>query len=140
MAETVRDAMTQNPVRLKRSATVTEAAEKMAERDIGAVLVEDDSGLVGMVTDRDITIRAVARGLDPNRTSLTEICSEQLFTVGPDDDLKQVIAVMRDKAVRRVPVVDRKGEAVGVLSLGDLARDREPESVLGQISAAPANH
>ena len=83
----------------------------MAERDIGTVLVEDDSGLVGMVTDRDIAIRAVARGLDPNLTSLTEICSEQLVTVGPDDDLKHVIAVMRDKAVRRVPVVDRNGRA-----------------------------
>jgi CBS domain-containing protein len=135
----VQEAMTKNPATLSRSATVAEAAQCMAERDIGTVLVEDASGLVGMVTDRDIVLRAVARGRDPEGTPLTEICSEPLMTVGPDEDVDRVIEIMREKAVRRVPVVDAKKQAVGILSLGDLARDRDPRSALGQISSAPPN-
>ena len=137
---TVREAMTKNPAKLSRSATVAEAAQCMAERDIGTVLVEDVSGLVGLVTDRDIVVRAIARGRDPEGTPLTEICSEPLMTVGPDEDVDRVIQIMREKAVRRVPVVDAGQRAVGILSLGDLARDRDPRSALGQISSAPPNH
>jgi CBS domain-containing protein len=136
----VQEAMTKNPAKLLRSATVAEAARCMVERDIGAVLVEDASGLVGMVTDRDIVVRAVARGRDPEGTPLTEICSEPLMTVGPDDDVDRVVEIMRERAVRRVPVVDAAQQAVGILSLGDLARDRDPRSALGQISSAPPNH
>ena len=135
----VKEAMTKNPVTLSRSATVAEAARCMAERDIGTVLVEDASGVVGLVTDRDIVLRAVARGRDPEGTPLTEICSEPLMTVGPDEDVDRVVEIMRERAVRRVPVVDA-GRAVGILSLGDLARDRDPRSALGQISSAPPNH
>jgi CBS domain-containing protein len=136
----VREAMTKNPAKLSRSATVAEAAQCMAERDIGAVLVEDASGVVGLVTDRDIVVRAIARGRDPEGTPLTEICSEPLMTVGPDEDVDRVIQIMQEKAVRRVPVVDAGHQAVGILSLGDLARDRDPRSALGQISSAPPNH
>lgn len=136
----VREAMTKDPAKLSRSATVAEAAQCMAERDIGTVLVEDVSGVVGMVTDRDIVVRAIARGRDPEGTPLTEICSEPLMTVGPDEDVDRVIQIMREKAVRRVPVVDAGQKAVGILSLGDLARDRDPRSALGQISSAPPNH
>jgi CBS domain-containing protein len=135
----VQEAMTKNPATLSRSATVAEAAQCMAERDIGTVLVEDVSGLVGLVTDRDIVLRAVARGRDPEGTPLTEICSEPLMTVGPDDDVDRVVEIMREKAVRRVPVVNAKKQAIGILSLGDLARDRDPRSALGQISSAPPN-
>jgi CBS domain-containing protein len=136
----VNEAMTKNPVTLSRSATVAEAAQCMAERDIGTVLVEDASGVVGLVTDRDIVLRAVARGRDPEGTPLTEICSEPLMTVGPDEDVDRVVEIMRERAVRRVPVVDAGRRAVGILSLGDLARDRDPRSALGQISSAPPNH
>ena len=137
---TVQEAMTKDPAKLSRSATVAEAAQCMAERDIGTVLVEDASGLVGMVTDRDIVVRAVARGRDPEGTPLTEICSEPLMTVSPDDDVDRVVEIMREKAVRRVPVVDARKQAVGILSLGDLARDRDPHSALGKISSAPPNN
>jgi CBS domain-containing protein len=138
MTEKVRDAMTPSPVSIERSATVTEAARCMADHDIGAVLVEENSALVGLVTDRDIAVRAVARGRDPNATPVTEICTEMPITVSPDDELDEVVAIMREKAVRRVPVVDGQ-RAVGILSLGDLAQRRDSQSALGQISSAPPN-
>jgi CBS domain-containing protein len=140
MGQQVRDAMTDNPVRLSGSATVTEAAKQMSKRDIGAVLVEDGSKLCGIVTDRDIAVRAVALGRDPASTTLAEICSAETITVSPDDDVDRVVEIMREKAVRRVPVVDASKRVVGILSLGDLARDRDPRSALGQISSAPPNN
>jgi len=136
MAKKVRDAMTENPVKCSSSAKAIDAAKHMAERDIGAVLVEDGAKLMGIVTDRDIVIRAVAQGRDPARTPLSEICTPGTITMSPEDDLDKAVEIMREKAVRRVPVVDGS-QCVGILSLGDLAREKDPRSALGQISAAP---
>jgi CBS domain-containing protein len=91
------------------------------------------------VTDRDITVRLVAQGRDPNTTQLADICSSELTTLSPDDDIERAIRVMSEKAIRRVPVVDSRNEAVGIVSLGDLALERDPRSVLGRISSAPPN-
>jgi CBS domain-containing protein len=91
------------------------------------------------VTDRDIAVRAVADGRDPERTPVSEICSKDLTTVSPEDDLDRAIQVMREKAIRRLLVVDNRNQTVGILSLGDLALERDARSVLGQISAAPPN-
>ncbi len=135
----VKDVMTTEPVKLPSSATISEAAEQMAERNIGAILVEDGAKLCGVVTDRDITVRTVAKGLDPKQVKLSDICSGSPVTVTPEEDVEKVIALMRDKAIRRVPVVDKNQRALGILSLGDLATDRDPRSVLGQISSAPPN-
>jgi signal-transduction protein with cAMP-binding, CBS, and nucleotidyltransferase domain len=139
MATKVSELMNKQPIKLPSSSPIIDAARKMAEAGIGAVLVEDGDKLCGVVTDRDITIRAVAKGRDPSNTKLSEICSNDLATVSEDDELDQALQVMRDKAVRRVVVTDRQHKALGVLSLGDLALERDPRSVLGQISAAPAN-
>jgi CBS domain-containing protein len=136
----VKDVMTPDPVQLPSSATTAEAAKQMAERNIGAILVHDGSKLCGVVTDRDITVRTVAKGLDPKSVKLSDICSGSPVTVSPDEDVEKVIALMREKAIRRVPVVDRGQHPVGILSLGDLASDRDPRSVLGQISSAPPTH
>ncbi len=141
MAEKVRDVMNRQPIRLQGSAPVIEAARQMQAANVGAVIVEDSSGEpCGIVTDRDITLRAVALGRDPATTPLSDVCSNGLTTLSPDDDLERAIQIMREKAVRRLLVVDPQNRAVGVLSLGDLAIARDSQSVLGQISAAPPNN
>ncbi len=138
MAQTVADVMTKNPVTLSGDSTVTDAARKMREADIGPVLVVDDDTIQGIVTDRDIVVRVVAEGKDPSKTPLESICSERLLTLAPESPVGAAIAMMKEKAIRRVPVV-KDGHAVGIVSLGDLAADREPKSALGKISEAPPN-
>jgi len=132
----VRDVMKKKPIRLASSSPVVDAAHQMMAADVGAVIVEDAGRICGIVTDRDIAVRAVAGGLNPETTPLSEICSKELATLSPDDDLERAAEVMRSKAVRRVPVVDVHGKALGIVSLGDLAVESDPLSVLGAISAA----
>lgn len=139
MAKRVRELMSKQPIKLQSSASVLEAARQMRSANVGAVIVEQDSKPCGIVTDRDITVRVVADGKDPTKTLLSDVCSKQLTQVSPDDDLDRAVQLMRDKAVRRVLVVDQQNRAIGILSLGDLAIERDSKSVLGQISAAPPN-
>ena len=91
-----------------------------------------------MVTDRDIVVRTVAERQDPTTTTLADICSHSLLTVTPTDSVEEAVRLMRTHAIRRVPVVDG-GQAVGLVSLGDLAVERDPGSALGEISGAPPN-
>jgi CBS domain-containing protein len=138
MAQRIRDVMTSDPIVCPATATLTDAAREMRDREIGDVLVERGGALCGVVTDRDIVIRAVATGADPNVTRLGDICSRELITLSPSDSIRDAVELMRKKAVRRLPVVD-KGAAVGIVSLGDLAVERDKDSVLSDISAAPPN-
>ncbi|MFH9434558.1 CBS domain-containing protein [Streptomyces rochei] len=139
MTRYVRDIMTGHPVTVEPLTSVTAVARVMRDRDLGAVLVTDGDELRGLVTDRDLVIRAVAEGGDPERTTVAGVCSdEELVTVGPDDELEHAVELMREHAVRRVPVVD-DGRPVGIVSLGDLALERDPESALGDISVARPN-
>jgi CBS domain-containing protein len=139
MAQKVRDVMTSDPVVCSATATLTDAAREMRDREIGDVLVERDGALCGVVTDRDIVIRAVAVGADPNVARLGDICTRELITVSPSDSVRDAVDLMRKNAVRRLPVVD-EGEAIGIVSLGDLAVERDPDSALSDISAAPPNN
>jgi CBS domain-containing protein len=139
MAKLVRDIMKTQPIRLQGSTPVIEAARQMFDANVGAVIVADDGKIAGIVTDRDITMRVVAQGRDPSTTSLAQICSCNVATLSPDDEIDRAVQVMRDNAIRRVPVVNSRNEAVGIVSLGDLALERDPRSALGQISAAPPN-
>lgn len=139
MAQTVRDVMTPAPVTLPKTATVTQAAIAMRDEAIGDVLVLRDAGVYGLVTDRDIVVRALAEGADPLKTTLGEICSESLATVSADDDASVAVEVMRLRAIRRIPVLE-DDRAVGIVSIGDLAQERDPESVLADISARPPNN
>jgi CBS domain-containing protein/rhodanese-related sulfurtransferase len=132
----LRELMSPHPIRLPSWAQVTEAARKMSDAHVGSIVVEDDGKLCGIVTDRDVTIRAVAQGLNPSTTTLGEICSTEVVTLSPDDDVERALEVMRERAVRRLLVVDG-GRAVGIVSLGDLAIERDARSVLGEISGAP---
>jgi CBS domain-containing protein len=136
MAQQIRELMTLNPVSMPGTASVQEAARAMRDHDIGDVIVIEHHQVCGIVTDRDIAVRIVAEAQDPATTTLADICSHALLTVTPTDSVEQAMRLMRLHAVRRLPVVEA-GEAVGIVSLGDLAIERDPKSVLGKISAAP---
>ncbi|GAA3166623.1 MULTISPECIES: CBS domain-containing protein [Streptomyces] len=138
MPQHVRDIMTGAPVTVGPYTSVAEVARVMRDRDLGSVLVTDGDRLRGLVTDRDLVVRSVARGGDPEETTVADACSEDLVTVGPDDDLDRAVRLMREHAVRRVPVVE-DGHPVGILSLGDAAMERDPDSALGDISVARPN-
>jgi CBS domain-containing protein len=138
MARKVSEVMTSLPVAVPSEASLVEAARFMREHGIGDVLVTDGGRLRGMLTDRDIVVRAVAAERDVARTPVADVCSREVVTVAPGDDVDAVVRLMRERAVRRVPVVDGD-RPVGVVSIGDMALERDSRSVLAQISAEPPN-
>ncbi len=138
MARKVSEIMTPEPVTLRSTQPVAEAARVMREHGIGNVLVIEGEQLKGMVTDRDIVVRAVADNRDPAITLVGEICSPELVTVAPGDDADAVVQRMREHAIRRVPVVE-DGLPVGILSIGDMALERDERSALADVSAQPPN-
>jgi CBS domain-containing protein len=97
--------------------------------------VVDEGRLRGVVTDRDLVVRVMAEGGAVGDRTVASACSDEPVTVAPDDDIDQVIGLMRERAVRRIPVVEH-GHPVGIVSLGDLAIERDPGSALGDISSA----
>jgi signal-transduction protein with cAMP-binding, CBS, and nucleotidyltransferase domain len=122
----------------RRRENVSEAARKMKQHDVGALVVVDDTDTVcGIVTDRDIAIRAVADGA--GSTALVgDIVSADIVTVSPEDTLRAAVQAMRERSIRRLPVVV-DGKPVGIVSMGDLAIERDPSSALAAVSSAPAN-
>ncbi len=135
---TAKDVMTASPLTLLASATIADAAKAMRDKDVGSIIVlEKDDTLCGIVTDRDIVVRAVANGAGVKST-LSEICSDDVVEASPDTPVDELVRMMSEKAIRRVPVLDH-GKVVGIVSIGDLAMSRDPDSCLGNISAAPAN-
>lgn len=138
MAQLVSDVMTRDPVTVERHESAAEAARRMAAADAGDVIVLDNGTVCGILTDRDIAIRLVARDKSPD-TPVAEIVSDdELVTVGPDTSISQAVQLIRGRAVRRLPVV-QQGRAVGVVSLGDLAIEEDPGSALADVSAAEGN-
>jgi CBS domain-containing protein len=135
----VRDIMTTSVVGLAAGATLVEAARDMRVFDIGDILVVDGDRVVGIVTDRDIVIRAIAADRDPAQTTVGEIASPDPIVIEPNQPAAEAVQMMRDHALRRLPVCE-DGHLVGVLSLGNLATERDPESALADISAAPPDH
>lgn len=140
MGQKVRDVMTKNPLTLPADATIVEAAISMRDADIGDVLVTKNGNgeLAGIVTDRDIVVRALAENMKPGQTKLDDILSGRLVTISPDEEVEDAVRVMREEKVRRIPVMEN-GRAIGLISLGDLAEARDPKSALGEISSAPPN-
>lgn len=138
MCPTVRDVMTADPVALESTASVVDAARQMKDNDIGDVIVVEDGRICGVVTDRDLVVRSLAEARDPEATTVGEVCSREVSTVSPEDDLRAAGDLMRDRAVRRMPVVE-EGRPIGIVSMGDLALERDPDSALGSISAASPN-
>jgi CBS domain-containing protein len=138
MPQSIREVMTPNPVTIPADMSAADAARLMRDRDIGDVLVMDQDRVMGIITDRDIVVRAVATGQDPANVKAGDICSKELHTVEHTATVEEVIKLMREKAVRRVPVMDGVCP-VGIVAIGDLAVERDRESALADISAAPPN-
>lgn len=124
MAQKVRDVMTTRPAAIQQRASVVEAARAMRDGDFGSIVVLKEPGgaVCGILTDRDIAVRVVAEGVDPRSVRLGDICDGEVVTVGPEEAVDKVAKLMRKKAIRRVPVVEG-GRLVGVVSLGDLAKE-----------------
>jgi CBS domain-containing protein len=139
MAQTIQEVMTTNPLTVDANATTTEIAQVMRDNDIGDVIVTRDGEVQGIVTDRDIVVRALADHPHPDEVNAGEIASRDLTFLHPTDSVSEAVQTLRDKAVRRLPVIDERGRPVGIVSLGDLAMERDPDSVLSDISAAPPN-
>jgi CBS domain-containing protein len=134
----VRDIMSAAPACMAPGDSVSAAARTMKRHGIGTVLVLTDGKLSGLVTDRDITVRVLAENRDPRTTRIGDICGGEPVVLGPDDDLSEASRLVRDHAVRRIPVL-RDGTPVGVVSVGDLALDRDATSALPVVSSAPRN-
>ncbi|MDG6109951.1 CBS domain-containing protein [Dactylosporangium aurantiacum] len=139
MNEQVKDIMTSGPVTIDVSESVAAAAELMREADVGALVVTDTSGVRGILTDRDVTVRVVAAGCDPATTAVGDVVAPDLVAVSPQDDLDTAVELMRTNALRRLPVLDGE-RLVGIVSLGDLAIERDATSALADISAQAPNH
>ena len=134
----VREYMATDLVSREHQESVRTAAQAMDQEDIGDVLVTDGGDLCGIVTDRDLVVRVLAEGGDADDVTLGDVCSHDLHTAGPDEDLQEVARRMREAAIRRVPVVE-DGEPVGILSIGDLAIVLDDQSALAEISAASSD-
>jgi CBS domain-containing protein len=138
MADTIRDVMTSDPATVEASATVQDAAQLMDQKDIGAVLVVENGEVQGIVTDRDIAVRVVAKGNGPD-ASVREAATTDLESLSPDDSIEDAIHKMEQADVRRLPVVE-DGKPVGIISLGDLAQAKDRDSALADISSAAPNN
>lgn len=136
---TVADVMTSEVISVPTTATTREAAEQMRINDVGDVLVVDDGRVQGMVTDRDLVIRVLADGRAPETTTVADVCSSDLVATFPDMTVEEAVMLLRQHAVRRLPVLGTNSQAVGMVSIGDLAMSEDPDSALADISAADPN-
>jgi CBS domain-containing protein len=137
MAHTVADFMTPHPTVVEVTDTLRSVAETMATQDVGALVVAQDGAVVGIVTDRDLVVRGLAAGAGLD-SPVGQLATGTLVSVRPDDGVAEVVQLMRDNAVRRVPVLDGD-QAVGIVTIGDLAVALDSDSALADISAAPPN-
>jgi CBS domain-containing protein len=139
MAQSIREVMTQNPELVSGDSTVADAAKLMRDKDFGGVLCGDGDNVSGFLTDRDIAVRVVAEGKDPTSTTVSEVATTDLHTLSPDDSVEDAIELVRQHDIRRVPVVEG-AKPVGIVSIGDLAIERDEDSALADISAASENN
>lgn len=133
----VKDIMTKNVACVNPESKVVEAAQLMQKHNVGSIPVVDRSGIVGIVTDRDIIVRNIAHGKNPSDTPVRDVMTGQVITATPDMEVDEITKLMSEKQIRRVPVVENN-MVVGMLSLGDLATDNrftmEASEALSEIS------
>lgn len=134
--QTIQEVMTRDVQTISTQDSVQRAAQLMDELNVGAIPVVDDGRLVGMITDRDITVRSVAVGQDPAGTRVNDVMSTDVRTCTADQGVEDVLAQMADVQIRRVPVVDGNGRVIGIVSLGDVVTKApvEVEQTLDEIS------
>ncbi|MEV4845710.1 CBS domain-containing protein [Micromonospora matsumotoense] len=136
----VSDVMTKQVVYLSAETTLDEAARVMKEADIGDVVVTDGSTLAGLLTDRDIVVRAVAECSDPASTSIGSITTREVVMIEQHATAGEAVALMRERNIRRILVCDNERKLVGIVSLGDLAMQLDPSSALADISEGAPNN
>lgn len=134
----ISDIMHPHPISLDVSSTVAEAAQAMRTKDIGDVVVVEEDNIVGILTDRDIVVRCIAQNKDPESTDVGSICSREVTTLSPGDSVDFAWKLMKSHAIRRLPVV-QQGHAIGIVSMGDLAKFSDPDSALSQVSKNAPN-
>src|ERR671936_1326735 len=140
MGTKVADVMTQRPRAVTPQTPLNEVAELMETEDVGVVPVVEGDRLVGIVTDRDIVVRAIAKGKNPSGMPASEVSSRELVTVHPDDDLSDALELMARYQVRRVAVTAEDDRLIGVVSQADVARegkDKDTGQLVGEISREP---
>ena len=125
MANTIREAMTSNPCSIDATQTVAYAARMLRDEDVGVAPIVEGEKLVGVLTDRDIAIRVVAEGRDPQSTTVREVVSSDLVTIDPQQNLDEALRLMAKHQVRRLPVVEEDGRLVGIVSQADVARESD---------------
>lgn len=129
----IRDIETQNPDVVSPQTILMEAAQAMRRLNVGALPVAEGNRVVGMITDRDITVRATAEGRDPRRTVVRDIMTPDVVCCYEDQDIAEAARLMEEKRVRRLPVIDHRQRLVGLVSLGDLAVRTNDERLAGEV-------
>jgi CBS domain-containing protein len=140
MGTKVRDVMTTRPRAVTSDTPVTEVAELMEAEDVGSIPVLEGEQLTAIVTDRDIVVRAVAKGKDPRGMPVREVYTTEIISVSPDQDLSDALRIMAANQVRRLPVVDDDNRLVGVVSQADVAMEAKEKAVgemVEEISRPP---
>lgn len=140
MGTKVHQVMSDRPRCVTPQTLVSEAAQLMETDDIGSLPILDGEQLAGMVTDRDIVVRAVAKGKDPRGMPVSEVASSELITIHANDDLADALRLMASQQVRRLPVVDEDNRLVGILAQADIAGEAKEKAVgemVGEISKSP---
>lgn len=122
MTMKVKDIMTKSVAYVNPSSTVIDAAKLMQQHNVGSIPVCDQGGIVGIVTDRDIIVRNVASGKNPQQTAVRDVMTQNVLTVNPEMEMDEVTKIMASSKIRRVPVVDHNN-LVGIVALGDVAID-----------------
>jgi CBS domain-containing protein len=128
----LRDVMTRDVEVIHPDATVEEAAEKMEALNVGPLPVCDGRRLVGMITDRDITVRAVAAGVGPGEARVRDVMTPEVAYAFEDQDVREAERIMQEQQIRRLPILDRDKRLVGIVSLGDLAVDTDDADGAGE--------
>ena len=129
----INEIITHDPEVIRPETALIEAAQKMKSMDIGMLPVCDGDRLVGVITDRDITVRSVAQGHDPKIVRVSEVMTPEVIYCFDDEDVKDVAKKMEEKQVRRLPVLNREKRLVGIVSLGDLAVRTGKEKLAGEV-------
>lgn len=136
MATLVKEIMTKNPDALSDDMTLEQAAAEMQKYDFGFIPIKHENKVIGVVTDRDLVVRCIAKGEDPKQTTLKDIMTEEVLFCHDDDDLSKAIKMMSDNQIHRLAVYDKQNNLCGVISMGDIARKNKDASLLGKLTEA----
>ncbi len=138
---TIEKIMTRDPLCCRPDDKVVDCAKLMEHEDVGFVpIVEslDTRKLLGVVTDRDLCMQVIAQGRDPNECTLEELMTDELVSIGPQEELQRALDLMAQNQIRRLPVVDEHGACIGILSQGDVAKVASPHQLKATVTAISA--